>query len=146
MIDYFQRKMSKTKMPPKRGKPKSYKRKTSLSSAIKVAKGRRFQNNLGQFRNIFFHVQLSWKVFTLKVQNRKHLLFSTLRAMKKKTVTRLVDFKAKVIQIVSRQALKNAMYCRLKSYSCTSSSTRILPESRNLWQYPSTTASTGITL
>ena len=30
--------------------------------------------------------------------------------------------------------------------SCTSSGTRILPESRNLWQYPSTTASTGITL
>ena len=29
------------------------------------------------------------------------------------------------------------MYCHLKSYSCTSSGTRILPESRNLWQYPS---------
>ena len=43
-----------------------------------------------------------------------------------------------------RQALKNAMYCHLKSYSCTSSGTRILPESRNLWQYPSSTASTGI--
>ena len=28
---------------------------------------------------------------------------------------------------------KNSMYCHLKSYSCT----RILPESRNLWQYPS---------
>ena len=35
------------------------------------------------------------------------------------------------------------MYCHLKSYSCTSSGTRILPESRNLWHYPSTTASTG---
>ena len=39
----------------------------------------------------------------------------------------------------------NAMYCHLKSYSCTSSGSRILPESRNLWQYPSTTATTGIT-
>ena len=38
------------------------------------------------------------------------------------------------------------MYCHLKSYSCTSSGTRILPESGNIWQYPSTTASTGITL
>ena len=46
MIDYFQRKMSQTKMPPKRGKPKSYNRKSSLSSVIKVAKGRRFQNVL----------------------------------------------------------------------------------------------------
>ena len=35
------------------------------------------------------------------------------------------------------------MYCHLKSYSCTSSGTRILPESRNIWQYPTTTASTG---
>ena len=52
----------------------------------------------------------------------------------------------KAFKIVSRQALKNAMFCHLKSYSCTSSGTRILPESRNLWQYPSTTASTGITL
>ena len=32
------------------------------------------------------------------------------------------------------------MYCHIKSYSSTSSGTRILPESRNLWQYPSTTA------
>ena len=38
------------------------------------------------------------------------------------------------------------MYCHLKSYSCASSGTRIMPESRNLWQYPSTTASTGIIL
>ena len=28
------------------------------------------------------------------------------------------------------------MYCHLKSYSYTSSGTRILPESRNIWQYP----------
>ena len=40
----------------------------------------------------------------------------------------------------------NAMYCHLKSYSCTSSGTRILPKLQNLWQYPSTTANTGITL
>ena len=52
----------------------------------------------------------------------------------------------KDFNIVSSQALKNVMYCHLKSYSCTSSGTRILPESGNLWQYPSTTASTGITL
>ena len=54
---------------------------------------------------------------------------------------------SKAFKKVSRQALKNAMYCHLKSYSCTSSGARILPESRNLWQYPySTTASTGLTL
>ena len=46
----------------------------------------------------------------------------------------------KAFKIVSRQAVKNAMYCHLKSYSCTSSGTRILPESRKLWQYPSATA------
>ena len=34
----------------------------------------------------------------------------------------------------------NAMYCHSKSYSFTSSGTRILPESRNLRKYPSTTA------
>ena len=32
------------------------------------------------------------------------------------------------------------------SYFCTSSGTRIFPELRNLRKYPSTTASTGITL
>ena len=32
------------------------------------------------------------------------------------------------------------MYCHLKSYSCTSSGTRILPESRNLRKFPSTSA------
>ena len=36
---------------------------------------------------------------------------------------------AKAFKIVSRQALKNAMYCHLKIYSCTSSGTRILSES-----------------
>ena len=46
MIDYFQRKMSQTKMPPKRGKPKRYKCKSSLSSGIKVVKGRRFQDDM----------------------------------------------------------------------------------------------------
>ena len=55
------------------------------------------------------------------------------------------DFSGKAFKIVSRLALKNAMYCHLKSYSCTSSGTKILPESQN-WQYPSITASTGITL
>ena len=34
----------------------------------------------------------------------------------------------KAFKIVSRWALKNAMYCHLKSYSCTSSGTRIVPE------------------
>ena len=34
----------------------------------------------------------------------------------------------KAFKIVFRQALKNAMYCHLKRYSCTSSGTRILPE------------------
>ena len=52
----------------------------------------------------------------------------------------------KAFKIVSRQALKNAMYCHLKSYSCTSSGARKIPESRNLWQYPNTTTSTGIIL
>ena len=33
-----------------------------------------------------------------------------------------------------------AMYCHLKSYSCTSSGTRILPEVSWFWQYPSTTS------
>ena len=46
----------------------------------------------------------------------------------------------KAFKIVSRYALKNAMYCHLKSYSCTSSGTRILPESRNLRKFPSTSA------
>ena len=46
MIDYFQTKMSQTKMPFKKGKPKCSKGKSSLSSAIKVAKGRRVQNDL----------------------------------------------------------------------------------------------------
>ena len=31
----------------------------------------------------------------------------------------------KAFKIVSRQALKNAMYCHLKSYSCTSSGTKV---------------------
>ena len=48
--------------------------------------------------------------------------------------------------VTSIPYLHNLMYCHLKSYSCTSSGTRILPESQNLWQYPSTTASTGINL
>ena len=56
------------------------------------------------------------------------------------------DFSGKAFKIVSRLALKNAMYCHLNSYSCTSSGTRILPESRNLRKYPSTTTSTGISL
>ena len=34
----------------------------------------------------------------------------------------------KAFKIVFRYALKNAMYCYLRSYSCTSSGTRILPE------------------
>ena len=34
----------------------------------------------------------------------------------------------KAFKIVSREALKNAMYCHLKSYSSTSSGTKILPE------------------
>ena len=39
-----------------------------------------------------------------------------------------VDHCTKAFKIVSRKALKNAMYCHLKSYFCTSSGTRILPE------------------
>jgi hypothetical protein len=42
----FSKKMSQKKMPFKKGKPKSSKGKSSLSSAIKVAKGRRVQNDL----------------------------------------------------------------------------------------------------
>ena len=37
----------------------------------------------------------------------------------------------KAFKMVTREALKIAMYCHLKSYSCTG----ILPESPNLWKY-----------
>ena len=35
---------------------------------------------------------------------------------------------SKAFKIVSREALMNVMYCYLKSYSCTSNGTSILPE------------------
>ena len=45
----------------------------------------------------------------------------------------------KAFNIVSRWALNNPMYCHLKSYSCASSGTKLLPESQNPWQYPTST-------
>ena len=61
----------------------------------------------------------------------------------------------KAFKIVSRQALKNAMYCQLsfKELFLYQQPTAVVlgyflrkSESRNLRKYPSTTASTGITL
>ena len=60
-----------------------------------------------------------------------------LRCFKRRNEFQLIDSAeyfldkvcSKAFKIVSRQALKNTMYCHLKSYSCTSNtSTRILPE------------------